>query len=119
MRTPTRIPVGRLLQVLAVLALLAIVVNPELRVLIFFVDAVGLELVVLLFALQARVIIASLATAMHRLTMALCEMTSGIGRSALAAYPAMVYSCRLHRVLCPILIGLSYGVRCHAVRRAA
>jgi hypothetical protein len=119
MRTPARIPVGRLLQVFAVLALLAIVVNPELRVLIFFVDTVGLELVVLLFALQARVIIAPFAPAMHRLTIALCDMTSCIGRSAIAAYPAKVHSCKLHRVLCPILIGLSYGVRCHAVPRAA
>ena len=119
MRTPKGISTGRLLQILAVLVLAAIVVNPELRVLLFFLDAVGLELVILLFALQARVIIASLAPAIHGLAMALCELASGLGRSALAAYPGRVYSCRLHRVLCPILIVLSFGLRCHATPQAA
>ena len=119
MRTPKGISTSRLLQILAVVALVTIVVNPELRVLIFFVDSVGLELVILLFALQARVIIASLAPAIHGLSVVLCEMASGLGRSALAGYPVKVYSCKLHRVLCPILIAMSFGLRCHATPRAA
>jgi hypothetical protein len=118
MRTPPRIPVGRLFQILAVLALLAIIVNPELRVLIFFVDTIGLELAILLLTLQARVILAALALATHLLVTALCRAASGIGHSALAAFPAKVNSCKLHRVLCPTLIGLSYGLRCRAVPRA-
>jgi len=114
MRSPPEISISQLLQVFLVVALLCIVLNPELRALIFFVDAIGLEIAFMLVALQARVVGAALATAALSLAATLCEAAHHIGRAAIATYPAEVNSRKLHRVLCPILIGLSYGVRCNA-----
>lgn len=115
MRNPRRITTGRLLKMFAVLALLCIVLHPELRVLILFVDAVGVEMLLLLFVLQARVVAIAFAPSVHSTALALCKAVSGFGFLALAAYPSRVYSCALHRLMCPILIGASYGVRCRLV----
>ena len=114
MRSPQKISTGQLLQVLLVLALLCIILNPELRALIFFVDAIGLEITFLLVMLQARMLGATIVTSARPLAVTMCEAAFHIGRAAIATYPAKVNSSKLHRVLCPTLIGLSYGVRCNA-----
>ena len=51
---PNKTPVRHVVQVLLVLALLVMIVNPELRVVVLFADSLGLELVVLLLTLQLR-----------------------------------------------------------------
>jgi hypothetical protein len=61
MRVPNKIPLRHLVQTLVVLALLVMIVNPELRVLVLFADFLGLELVVLLLTLQLRSISSLLA----------------------------------------------------------
>ncbi len=117
MRTPPKNWTPRLLQALLILALFCIILNPELRVLILFVDAIGLEIAFILVALQAQALSAMIAPTIQRLTVTLCKVASQIGYLALAAYQSKVNSRALHLLLGPILIGLSYGVRCNAVWR--
>jgi hypothetical protein len=61
MSVPNKVQVRHVVQVLLVLALLVMIVNPELRVLVLLVDSLGLELILLLLALQLRSI-SSLST---------------------------------------------------------
>ena len=54
MSVPNKVQARHVVQVLLVLALLVMIVNPELRVLVLLVDSLGLELILLLLALQLR-----------------------------------------------------------------
>ena len=54
MSVPNKVQVRHVAQALLVLALLVMIVNPELRVLVLLVDSLGLELILLLLALQLR-----------------------------------------------------------------
>ena len=108
----SKIPVRRVAQVLLVLALFFVIVNPELRVLVLLVDAIGLELVFLLLSLQLRSTAILLAPIKHTLKAHACSTAFRAGSLALRAYqPALVFR-RFDRLICPVLIFMSYGLRC-------
>lgn len=119
MSDPKKIPVRHVVQVLVVLALLVMIVNPELRVMVLFADSVGLELVVLLLTLQLRSTSSLLVPAAHELGALSCSAVSRLGSLALRVYEKGLVFSRLDRLICPLLIIVSYGLRCRIANRAA
>ena len=119
MSVANKVRVHRVVQVLLVLALLVMIVNPELRVLVLLADALGLELVLLLLALQLRSISSLLAPLTHVLGVISCSAASQVGSIALGAYPKALVFHLFDRLICPLLIIASYGLRCRVAIRAA
>lgn len=119
MSIPNKIPVRRVVQVLLVLALLAVIVNPELRVLVLFVDSIGLELALLLLSLQLRSTSSLLLPVAQALRALSCCVASQAGSLALRAYQRALVLSRFDRLICPLLIIASYGLRCDVANRAA
>jgi hypothetical protein len=116
---PNKIPVRRVAQVLLVLALLTILVNPELRVLVLLVDSLGFELILLLLALQLRSTSSLLVPLTQTLGAHSCSAAFQVGSLALRVYQKALVLRRLDRLICPLLIVLSYGLRCRVAIRAA
>ena len=113
------IPVRRVVQVLLVLALLVVIVNPELRVLVLLVDSLGLELIFLLLALQLRSTSILLGPLTQTLKARACSAAFHVGSLALRAYQKALVLRRFDRLICPVLIIVSYGIRCRVAIRAA
>ena len=105
--------------VLLVLALLVMIVNPELRVLVLLVDSLGLELLLLLLALQLRSISSLLVPFKHVLGVISCSAASRAGSIALGAYQKALVFHRFDRLICPLLIIVSYGLGCRVAIREA
>jgi hypothetical protein len=116
---PKKIPLRRVAQVLLVLALLTMLVNPELRVLVLLVDSLGLELILLLLALQLRSTSSLLVPLTRTLGAHSCTAVFQVGSLALRVYQQALVLRRLDRLICPFLIVLSYGLRCRVAIRAA
>jgi hypothetical protein len=87
---------------------LGIIANAELRVLLLFVDAIGLELVVLLFVIQIRLLFSSIVASA---TVAE-SFFEAVKRRSLSASPPFVAYRPL--ALCPLFWLFSYGK--HLVR---
>lgn len=115
---PNKSQVRRVVQVLLVLALLVMLVNPELRILVLFVDSLGLELVLLLLALQLRSTSSLLVPFTQTLRAFSCSVASPVGSLALRAYQKALVLRRFDRLICPLLIIVSYGLRCRVATRA-
>jgi len=118
MNTFPKIPVRAMVQALVVLVLLAIIANPELRVLVLFVDSIGLELLVLLLALQLRSAAALVGPLMEMLASFSCDVAGWCGSLALRVYQKALVLRRLDRVVCSMLVFVSYGLCCPVTRRA-
>lgn len=118
MSVPNKIPVRRVVQVLLVLALLVVIVNPELRVLVLLVDSLGLELILLLLALQLRSTSSLLVPLMQTLGVHSCSAAFQGGSLALRVYQRALVLRRFDRLICPLLIVLSYGLCCRVAIRA-
>jgi hypothetical protein len=116
---PNKIPVRRVAQGLLVLALLIVLVNPELRVLVLLVDSLGLELILLLLALQLRSISSLLVPLTQIVVAHSCSAAFQVGSLALRVYQKALVLRRLDRLICPLLIVASYGLRCRVAIRAA
>jgi hypothetical protein len=116
---PKQFSVRRVMQVLLVLALLVMIVNPELRVLVLLVDSLGLELVLLLLALQLRSTSSLLVPFTQPLRARSCDVASRVGSLALRAYQKALVLRRFDRIVCPLLIIVSYGLHCRVAIRAA
>jgi multisubunit Na+/H+ antiporter MnhF subunit len=119
MSVPNKIPVRHVVQVLVVLALLVMIVNPELRILVLFADSVGLELVFLLLTLQLRSTSSLLLPFAQTLRALSCSAASQVGSLSLRAYQKALELGRFDRLICPLLIVMSYGLRCRVAIRAA
>jgi hypothetical protein len=119
MRLPSKVQVRHVVQVLLVLALLVMIVNPELRVLVLLVDSLGLELILLLLALQLRSVSSLLVPLAHVLGVISCKAVSQVGSIALGAYQKALVFHLFDRLICPLLIVVSYGLRCRVAIRAA
>ncbi len=119
MSVPNKVQVRHVVQVLVVLALLVMIVNPELRVLVLLVDSLGLELILLLLALQLRSISSLLVPLTQMLGVLSCSAASRVGSMALCAYQKALVFHRFDRLICPLLIIVSYGLRCRVAFRAA
>jgi len=118
MNTFPKIPVRAMVQALVVLVLLAIIFNPELRVLVLFVDSIGLELLVLLLTLQLRSAATLFGPLMEMLASFSCDVAGWCGSLALRAYQKALVLRRLDRVVCSMLVFVSYGLCCQVTRRA-
>jgi hypothetical protein len=116
---PNKVPIRRVAQVLLVLALLILLVNPELRVLVLLVDSLGLELILLLLSLQLRSTASLLVPLTQTLGAHSCSAAFRLGSLALRIYQKALVLRRLDRLICPLLIVLSYGLRCRVAIRAA
>lgn len=119
MSLANKVQVRHVLQVLLVLALLVMIVNPELRVLVLLVDSLGLELILLLLALQLRSISSLLVPLTHVLGEISCSAASRVGSIALGAFRKALVFYQFDRLICPLLIVVSYGLRCRVAIRAA
>jgi hypothetical protein len=111
MPVPEKPGFNRIVQPLLVFAALLLILNPELRALLLFTNAVGFEVVGILFALQLRALL-ELAPHGYRPAALACGLASRLGYLALIAYPVAVTFLLLDRLLCPALITISYGLRC-------
>ena len=116
MSVPNKIPVRHVVQVLVVLALLVLIVNAELRVLVLFADSVGLELVFLLLALQLRSTSSLLLPFAQTLRALSCGVASVVGSLSLGGYQKALELGRFDRLICPLFIVMSYGLRCRVAR---
>lgn len=97
----------------AALALaLAIILNPEVRALLFLADTIGLEALLLLFATQFRNFLPVLRAVFEPVALALCKFSSVIASGAIRAFQFVLPIRPFTLLLCPVLIVLSYGVRC-------
>jgi len=112
MPAPVKHPSIRIAQALLVLAALALVLNPELRALLLLASAIGLDIVVVLLAVQLRVLFALGAPRSRRLFATVCSLASRVGYLALLAYPMAASFRVLERILCPVLITVSYALSC-------
>ena len=119
MSVANKVQVRHVVQVLLVLALLVMIVNPELRVLVLLVDSLGLELILLLLALQLRSTSSLLVPLMRVLGVIACSAAYRVGSIALRAYQKALVFHRFDRLICPLLIVVSYGLRCRVAIRAA
>jgi hypothetical protein len=119
MSIPNKIPVRHIVHVLVVLVLLVMIVNPELRVLVLFADFLGFELVVLLLTLQLRSISSLFVPFARTLRTHSCRTVSQVGSLALRGYQMALMFRRFDRLMCPLLIVTSYGLRCRIAIRAA
>ena len=119
MSAPNKIPVRRVVHVLVVVALLIMIVNPEFRVLVLFADFVGFDLVFLLLTLQLRSTSSLLVLFTQTLRERSCSAASQVGSLALRAYQRALMFRRFDRLICPLLILVSYGLRCRVTIRTA
>jgi hypothetical protein len=108
--------VRRVLQALLVVALLAIILNPELRALVLLTNALGLEITLILIALQWRALLIAAAPGLRGCAVLACGAASRLGYLALRAYPPAVSMHLFSRLLCPALITVSYGLSCRTSR---
>lgn len=111
MTAPAKRPLSHVVQALLVFAALALILNPELRGLFFLTNALGFEVVGILFALQLRALF-DLAPEILGPAAFACNLASRLGYLALVAYPRAVSFRVFKRLFCPVLITISYGLRC-------
>lgn len=91
---------------------LVIVLNPEVRALLFLADAIGLEALLLLFAAQFRNFLPVLRVVFEPVALALCKFSSLVASGALRGFQLALPIRPFTLLLCPVFIVLSYGVRC-------
>ena len=91
---------------------LALAANPELRALLLLTDALGFELVAILFATQFRSFLYAVLPASKLLVRDLCRLASSVGAAAVRSYPKEVACRPFDGAWCLILVVASYGLRC-------
>ena len=106
----------RALQALLFAALLMIVLNPELRALLLLTNALGLEITLILMALQWRALLAGAVPFVRESAAIACSLASRLGYLGLSAWARVVPIDLFNRLLCPALITVSYGLTCRARR---
>jgi len=100
------------LRTVAFVAAIVVIVNPELRALLLVADALGFEAILLLLATQFRTFWPMLRIATEPILHALCKFSSFIAMAAMRAFPAILPFRPFALLLCPLLLVLSYGLRC-------
>jgi hypothetical protein len=91
---------------------LALVVNPDLRAVLLFIDAMGLELVVLLLLTQLRIMLAWTLPLSRHLFINVCRLVALIGAASIRAFPSEEARRPLDVVWLVVLVVGSYGVLC-------
>lgn len=100
-----------------VIVALALVVNPELRALLLFADSLGLDLLALLLATQLRHFGYALLPGANATIGAACALAFCIGGCAIKIYPKALPWRPFDELFCPVLVLITYGVRCGRDRR--
>jgi hypothetical protein len=107
---------GATLVAVAMIAMLALVVNPELRVLLLFTDSLGLDLIALLLATQLKELVYALLPAATEIIISLCALVFCIGNGALRPYPRALVWRPFDKLVCPVLLFVTLGIRCRTAR---
>lgn len=102
------------LGVFAGVAVIALVANPELRALLLFTDAIGLEVAVALLATQCRASSPFLRAASEPIVAALCRLAARVGRASLRALPGVLHGHGkvVATLLGPIVWTMTFGLQC-------
>jgi hypothetical protein len=103
---------GTTFAVIAFCTALALVVNPDIRAILLFIDAIGLELVVLLLLTQLRIMLASALPFSRLLLNKACRLVSLIGAASIRSFPSEEARRPLDVVWMVVLVVGSYGVLC-------
>jgi len=109
MTAPPKVPFVRILRALLVLTALALILNPEVRALFLLTNALGLEVLGILLALQLRTLF--VLDTNYPVAVG-CKLASRLGSLALVAYPRAASCPVFSRLLCPALITVAYGLCC-------
>jgi hypothetical protein len=96
----------------AIIAVLALVANPDLRALLLLTDSLGLDLLVLLLATQVKHVIYVLLPTANAVITALCAIAFNMGTRAIRAYPNALPLRPFDKLFCPALVFVTYGLRC-------
>lgn len=91
---------------------LALVVNPDLRAMLLFIDAMGLEILVLSLLTQLRIMLASALPMFRVIVIYVCRLFSLIGAASIRSFPSEEARCPLDVVWLVVLVVGSYGVLC-------
>jgi hypothetical protein len=101
----------------AIIVVLALLANPELRALLLLVDSLGLELVALLLATQLKDLAYASLPAANAIMGRLCTLAFNIGNGAMRAYPKTLPWRPFDKLFGPALVFATYGIRCRAANR--
>jgi hypothetical protein len=104
------------LGLVALAVVLAVVISPELRVLLFFVDSIGMEIFVLLLVTQFRATWLGLLPAAALALARTCSAAALIGQRALKAMPAATVLAPFDRAFCQVFLLASFGLGCSTQR---
>jgi hypothetical protein len=96
----------------AIIAAIALVVNPEPRAFLLFADSLGWDLVVVLFAAQVQIFAHRLGPLVSAFVAAVCRLTIYIGSCAVRAYPQGLRLLPFDKVVVPALVLITFGMRC-------
>ena len=103
---------GATLFVVAMVAALLLVVNPELRALLLLADSLGLEMLTLLLLMQLKTLRYALFPAAAGAIGSLCTFVFCIGSRAMRTYPKALFWWPFDKLVCPALVFVIYGMRC-------
>jgi hypothetical protein len=96
----------------AIAVAVAVVADPELRALLLVVDALGMDIILILLATQLRVLTHAFPPLMYIGWRSCCALAFRLGSDALKAYPGAVAWQPFDRLVCPALVLMSYGILC-------
>ena len=97
---------------IAIVAALALIVNPELRALVLITDSLGLDLLALLFAVQLKGLVYASLPAANQIARLLCALAHRLGNGAIRTYPSALAWRPFDMLVCPTLVFVTYGIRC-------
>jgi hypothetical protein len=103
---------GATIVAVAIVGALALAVNPELRALILLTDSLGLDLLMLLWLTQLKVLLYASVPATTETIGSLCALAFCIGSGAMRTYPKALAWRPFDTLICPTLVFITYGVRC-------
>lgn len=96
----------------AFLVALTLILNPELRAVVFLANFLGLELFAVLLILQWRMFYEDVRLKAGILGSLSCTLSRRLGSAAFAALPRAIASQGFNRLICPALVVLSLGLTC-------
>lgn len=91
---------------------IALVANPEMRAILFLADALGLEVVLLLIATQARNVVPLVKWVGGCVLRATCHMAALISRVSFRAFSYLLSVQGLSLFACPILLVSAVSLQC-------
>lgn len=100
----------------AVIIIVMLVANPELRVILLFADSIGLDLLAVILAMQLRHFAYALLPATNAIARSFCAIAFCMGNRAMRTFPKALPWRPFDRIFCPALVFMTYGIRCGVAR---